>query len=660
MMPVAEENAVKDLNLESLSLKDKDDTHIADELPPENTKEGIRVRIWNHLEKNDLVNFPQPCHRRIPNFKGAEEAANKVLLMEQFKNAKTIKINRDKAQQQARYNVLDAGKRLILSDASHRQRVGLFNDVVPPENATEEQFRHCATSKGMKDFSSAINLDDIVNVDFLITGAVAVSKNGFRIGQGKGFLDLEWAMMCSIKAVNPDTIIVTTVHDDQIRDIPEELIEEHDVPVDFIVTPTQVIECPKRNKPKGIIWSKLTRAKLRLVPTLKKIRDKERDLEIDVTLWDEIEGNETPPQERRSNQRRNNRKSRNTDSEGGDVDDKGKPQRRRDDDNKDSGQDRRPRNQRKRRPRRDSNRSSDDEKENVSDSQDDRPRKNRRDQGRLRKRGPTFGVFVGGLPRALRVSEFKGTVRDHDVDPVGFVWRGGTGHAILLFPSEEEAESALSKLTDMEIKGKIVRVELANRRSGPRSGGEEDDDVNDRKTSDRDNVEPRRRNPRSGRRSPQPDDRKERDGGSDKRRKNPRNRKTQRNRRSHGSSDDEKDSADENYDNRDDSSRKPRRERQQKRGPTFGVFVGGLPRALRVSEFKGTVRDNDVDPVGVVWRGGTGHAILLFPAQEDADAALSKLTDLEIKGKLLRVEMANFRNNKSRSGDEDDGHETSL
>lgn len=70
-------------------------------------------------------------------------------------------------------------------------------------------------------------------------------------------------MMCAMGAVTPDTVVVTTVHDTQIVDIPEELMEDHDVLVDYIITDTQVIKCNRtKAKPNGIIWSKLTPEKV--------------------------------------------------------------------------------------------------------------------------------------------------------------------------------------------------------------------------------------------------------------------------------------------------------------------------------------------------------------------------------------------------------------
>jgi 5-formyltetrahydrofolate cyclo-ligase len=46
---------------------------------------------------------------------------------------------------------------------------------------------------------------------------VPYSITGYRIGKGKGYADLEFAMMMKMEAVNQNTTIVTTVHDCQVR-----------------------------------------------------------------------------------------------------------------------------------------------------------------------------------------------------------------------------------------------------------------------------------------------------------------------------------------------------------------------------------------------------------------------------------------------------------
>lgn len=46
--------------------------------------------------------FPRPVYNRIPNFKGAAEAAAKLAELDAFKNANTVKVNPDKPQEPVR------------------------------------------------------------------------------------------------------------------------------------------------------------------------------------------------------------------------------------------------------------------------------------------------------------------------------------------------------------------------------------------------------------------------------------------------------------------------------------------------------------------------------------------------------------------------------
>ncbi|VVD00254.1 unnamed protein product [Leptidea sinapis] len=55
------------------------------------TKQSFRLKVWRHLETNGLAMFPRPVYNRIPNFKGAQEAAAKLAELDVYKNAKTVK-----------------------------------------------------------------------------------------------------------------------------------------------------------------------------------------------------------------------------------------------------------------------------------------------------------------------------------------------------------------------------------------------------------------------------------------------------------------------------------------------------------------------------------------------------------------------------------------
>ena len=54
---------------------------------------------------------------------------------------------------------------------------------------------------------------------------------GYRLGKGGGYADLEYAMMRSLGFIDESTPVITTVHDCQIVDIPDELMEDHDFDV---------------------------------------------------------------------------------------------------------------------------------------------------------------------------------------------------------------------------------------------------------------------------------------------------------------------------------------------------------------------------------------------------------------------------------------------
>ncbi|KAM4800476.1 methenyltetrahydrofolate synthase domain-containing protein isoform X2 [Urocitellus parryii] len=247
------------------------------------SKQDIRERIWDYMESENVADFPRPVHHRIPNFKGASHAAEHFPRLQVFRTARTIKVNPDAPQKNACFLVLDSKKTLLVP--TPRLRTGLFNRITPPPGANKDMLRRCATSQGVRDFSVPVGLDSRVLVDLVVVGSVAVSEKGWRIGKGEGYADLEYAMMVSMGAVHEGTPVVTIVHDCQVVDIPEALLEDHDLTVDYILTPTRVISTGcRRPKPAGITWSKISPEMLGKIPVLRSLRDREQRAGKDVAL----------------------------------------------------------------------------------------------------------------------------------------------------------------------------------------------------------------------------------------------------------------------------------------------------------------------------------------------------------------------------------------
>jgi hypothetical protein len=81
-------------------------------------------------------------------------------------------------------------------------------------------------------------------IDIIVLGSVAVNRVGVRIGKGAGYSDIEFALLTEAGLISPDTLIVTTVHALQVIEEPIPSTE-HDVTVDLIITPDEVIRTPK-------------------------------------------------------------------------------------------------------------------------------------------------------------------------------------------------------------------------------------------------------------------------------------------------------------------------------------------------------------------------------------------------------------------------------
>ncbi|XP_070818880.1 methenyltetrahydrofolate synthase domain-containing protein isoform X1 [Chaetodon trifascialis] len=437
---------------------------------PGASKWDIRQKVWDYIEDKNLANFPRPVHNRIPNFKGAFAACGRVSELQVFTHTAEVKVDPDKPLEGARLAVLQARKTLLVP--TPRLRTGLFNNITPPQGASKEQLRICSSSQGVKDFSVPVGLDAKVKVDLVVVGSVAVSEKGLRIGKGEGYADMEYGMMASMGAVNESTVVVTVVHDCQVVDIPEELIESHDLTVDYILTPTRVIKTNcQLPKPQGIIWTKLDTEKLERIPILKKLHAREEQAGKDVTLGATPAAAEPGVQttQPRRQTRRRPRQSTQQDPEG-----ESREQRR--------AQSEQEARQRPARVRKESRGDGGGGKEGEINERG----KGRRG-GNVKEKGPEEGgsevmsqhklpvsvttVYLGGIPAGLRVSELKTALREREAAPLRLTWQGAQHRAFLDYSDPQAAEQALVALQDLSLNGHSLQAELAkSQRGGKRSG----------------------------------------------------------------------------------------------------------------------------------------------------------------------------------------------
>ncbi|KAL8515028.1 hypothetical protein ACS0TY_013931 [Phlomoides rotata] len=241
---------------------------------PKAWKWVIRKRVWDLMEARNIAQFPRPVHHRIPNFMGANIAANKLSELEVFKEAKCVKVNPDTPQKQVRFLTLNGGIRLLTPQP--RLRTGFFS-VLEYSMLSADTIKEACTSAGVAKYGRPIGLEEKLKVDLIVIGSVAVDpKTGARLGKGEGFAELEYGMLRYMGAIDDSTPIVTSVHDEQlVDDIPIEKLLVHDVPVDIICTPTRVIFTNTFvPKPQGIYWDKLSPEKLGQIRVLRELKSK--------------------------------------------------------------------------------------------------------------------------------------------------------------------------------------------------------------------------------------------------------------------------------------------------------------------------------------------------------------------------------------------------
>ncbi len=228
-------------------------------------KNEIRLKIWDLLEKSGVARFPKPVMGRIPNFKGAEQAAVNLTMQPEWRDARVVFVNPDSPQRHVRMLALMQGKVLVMS--TPRLREGFL--LLDPRKIAPYRYPEASTIRGAFKWGIKIGLD-VPKIYLKVTGSVAVDLMGRRLGKGHGYSEIEYGILGEIGALDSDTPVATTVHELQIvSEIPE---EEHDMPVHLIVTPERVMRTNAKGKPR-ILWELVDEEILREIPILKKLRE---------------------------------------------------------------------------------------------------------------------------------------------------------------------------------------------------------------------------------------------------------------------------------------------------------------------------------------------------------------------------------------------------
>lgn len=172
---------------------------------------------------------------------------------------------------QVRINALNEGKDVIVPSPGLKDGFYLLKPFTIP--FTKLPF--AVSNKGLPRFGRQLTARDLhaLALDLLITDARAVDERGTRLGDGRGFFDLSYAIMAAYKALK-DSCLNYAVLDNPGRLLPGTTLpaNEWDVMMDGVILPTGILAIPEaaeHNHP--IYWDRLTKKRIKKLKPLWEI-----------------------------------------------------------------------------------------------------------------------------------------------------------------------------------------------------------------------------------------------------------------------------------------------------------------------------------------------------------------------------------------------------
>jgi 5-formyltetrahydrofolate cyclo-ligase len=180
-----------------------------------------------------------------------------------------VKANPDAPQLPVRRRALREGKTVYMAVPRLRDE-NCFLELDP---ALIDDVDAAATISHVDDHAVRVGPEAVPAVDFVVSGSVAVTESGARVGKGEGYSDLEFAVLREFGRVDDATPVATTVHERQVlaEAVP---VDVHDVALDLVVTPERIVETGRsgsEGRPAGVDWDLLDTERRREIPVLARL-----------------------------------------------------------------------------------------------------------------------------------------------------------------------------------------------------------------------------------------------------------------------------------------------------------------------------------------------------------------------------------------------------
>lgn len=233
-----------------------------------------RVKIWEELLKvaRPDSKFSWSFSEFIADYEGSDQGAKLLAGSEMYKHAEVIFITPDNNLEKLREIAFRDKKTVVMTNYGITR--GFF--LIRPGDIPEGKEELASLLDGVSRYWRHQTLEQLKtavgHIELLVTGASAITPGGIRFGKGHGYFDLEWAMLYTVGLVDDHSVIIGAGHDCQVADV-EVTVEEYDTAIDYIVTPTKIMETrheyPRPGK--GIIWSRLAPGMREQIPPVQEL-----------------------------------------------------------------------------------------------------------------------------------------------------------------------------------------------------------------------------------------------------------------------------------------------------------------------------------------------------------------------------------------------------
>ena len=144
-------------------------------------KAELRDEVWSAMRAAKVARFPG-AFGRIPNFTGAEAAAERLRALPAWQAAHTVKANPDSAQLPVRQRALEDGKTVYMAVPRLAAPEPFF--ALDPDHLSEPP-RKAASISGASRSARRVSLAELAPVGLVVMGCVAAGEDGARLGKGR-------------------------------------------------------------------------------------------------------------------------------------------------------------------------------------------------------------------------------------------------------------------------------------------------------------------------------------------------------------------------------------------------------------------------------------------------------------------------------------------